>query len=623
MFREREDIIDTLENARRLLEERPELLGMDKEEILDVLDDGSREMIGYRWGVVAYAYVRELTDFALPAIIEAFSGIKSGILTYEYIGFILQSEHDINLVDLLLVANNMNLYDKILPFVEQNVVFEKTFAPEKIDAFLDAYYVNDSKKNHLQLLRYYSKLIVNFNSEGYLCQKVLDTQDNKYYDLMLHVCNDLYEKDYKLADEFMENFLKEEVEICKKLAIEFVYRSLRNHCEAFEAHYASWENYVKESEELWKMLIPAYTTYVQNYSTGAVYELALCKLKTISEGSIGEKRAFISQIQYNDEIISEIENILSEMLKESFEKDRQILDALDWIFYKKLTQGKLQEVLEKMQLIFSVNGYKHDWNDFFEAFDSTHSELKKKQAYILEEAFHKISKGNESEFYFAVGLCSECIVWKDVRKNLEGKNYSEDVVELVMLGLLYNMLIAKSVCLIAFQLAGILDDKLERYLEVCEKEIYTNYPYTMNDYANQYISSENEKIRKLALKIVQVHKKRLEHVESGADILDLRPSARRLEAYRRAEWEHKKRVNQMSDERSVFAGLFSKNVMKYGKRNAFIQVGRHNEWTFQVSNYAEVSYELELPQAFMKDQLLLSEKRYEYMERRKQYAINH
>lgn len=96
----------------------------------------------------------------------------------------------------------------------------------------------------------------------HLRQKVLDTQDNKYYDLMLHVCNDLYEKDYKLADEFMESFLKEESEICKKLAIEFVYRSLRNHCEAFEAHYASWENYAKESEELWKMLILAYTTYM-------------------------------------------------------------------------------------------------------------------------------------------------------------------------------------------------------------------------------------------------------------------------------------------------------------------------------------------------------------------------
>lgn len=181
---------------------------------------------------------------------------------------------------------------------------------------------------------------------------MLDTQDNKYYDLMLHVCNDLYEKDYKLADEVMESFLKEESEICKKLAIEFVYRSLRNHCEAFEAHYASWENYAKESEELWKMLILAYTTYIQDYSNGSVYELVLCKLKTIPEGSIEEKRAFISEIHYKDEIASEIENILNEMLKESFEKDRQILDALDWIFYKKLTKGKCQEVLEKMQLIF-------------------------------------------------------------------------------------------------------------------------------------------------------------------------------------------------------------------------------------------------------------------------------
>lgn len=623
MFREREDIIDTLENARRLITERPELLKMNKEEILDVLDDGSREMIGYRWGVVAYAYVGELTDFSLSAIIEAFKDIKSGILTYEYIGFILQSEHDINLVDLLLAANEMDLYDKILPFVERNIVFETTFAAEKIDAFLDAYYGNDSKKNHLQLLRYYSKLIVKFNAEGYLCQKVSDTQENKYYDLMLYVCNDLYEKDYKQADEFMESFLKEEAVICKKLAIEFVYRSLRNHCEAFEAHYASWENYAKESEELWKMLIPVYATYIQDYSIGAVYGLVLKELKAIPKGNIEEKIAFISQVQYEDIIASDVEQILDELIREPFEKNGQILNALDWIFYKKLMQGKLQEVLEKMQLIFSVNGYKHDWNDFFDVFDSTHSELQKNQTVLLEEAIQKISKGNEKEFYFAIGLFNECIICKDITKHLDGKKYSEEVLELVILGLLYNMLEAKRVCLIAFQLAGILDDKLERYLEVCEKELYANYPYTMNDYANQNISSENEKVRKLALKIVQVHKKRLEHVEAGTDVLDLRPSARRIETYQRAEWEQRKRINQISNEKSVFAGLFSKCVMKYGKRNAFIQVGRQNEWTFQVSNYAEVSYELELPQAFMKDQLLLSEKRYEYMERRKQYAINH
>ncbi len=623
MYRDYDDIINTLEHARKIMVERPELGELDKEDVLEVLDDGSREMCGYRWGVVAYMYVGELKDFSLPAIIEQLKDIKSGILTYEYIGFILQNEYDVNLVELLLVAAKMGFYNKILPFVKRNLSFEKTFATEKIDEFLAAYYANDTEKQYKQVLSNYAGLIVDFDAERDLCQKVIDTQNEEYYDLVLCVCHKLCEKDYKIVDELMENFLTVESVVCKKLAIEFAYRSLRCCGEAFEHNYEKWDSFLTESENYWEMLIPVYTEYVQEYFSGAVYEAVLNKLKTVIHGSVEQKRAFILEIQFNDSMTCDVVQILDEMLKESFEKDGQILNALDWILYQTLTHGEIQEVLEKMQLIFSVNGYKYDWKEFFDIFDSTQGELKKNQTIILEEVIKKISRGDENEFYFAIGLFDECIAGDDFRKNMGDKKYSEEVLELVLLGLLYNVLEAKKVCVAAFQMSGLLEENRTKYIEVCQEELYANYPYTMNEYAGQNISSENSNVRELAKKIVEIHKKRLEHVESGADILDLRPSAKRMETYRQAMWEQRKRIDRLSDEQSVFAKLFPKNIMKYGKRNAFIQVGRRNEWSFQVSDYAAVHYEVELPQEFMKDQLLLSEKRHRYMERRKQYAVNH
>jgi len=623
MYREYEEIANLLAKARNLMEERPELLQMPKEDILEALDDGSREMLGCRWGVIAYAYVKELTDFSLPAIVEAVKDIKSGDLTYEYIGFILQSEYDINLVDLLLMANEMGAYDKILPFVKSNLPFEMTFAQEKIDAFLEAYEDFDEQKNHIRLMQLYAGLVVKFCADEYLCKRLIDTQDEKYYNLMLYVCNELYDKSCERADTYMEVFLGKDHVVCKKLAIEFVYRSLRIHNEAFEAHFEEWDNLAEESDTYWSMLIPVYATYLQKNENSACYEPVLNRLKVVIKGSIEDKRAFLCQLQYKDSISKDMEAILDAILGEDFGKDGTILEVLDWIFFKNLTQGKEQDVLMKMQQVFSVNGYKNDWDDFFDAFDSVQEKLKSNQSLLLETVMQKICNGSESEFYFAIGLFRECVSWKVISKNRTGRMYSEEEAELVLLGLLYNIFEPKKVCEAAFYLPELVDGKCEKYIACCAKELYENYPYTMNDYAGVNLHSENKNVRKLANMIMKLHQKRLEHVELGTDVLDLRPSQKRMEVYQRAVWEQKRKVNQISNQKSVFANLFAKNVMKYGKRNAYIQVGRGNKWTFQVSNYAEISYEVELPRKFMKDQLLLLEMRREYMERREQYALNH
>lgn len=624
MAREREKIMDDLVHAKELIEKQPELLSMKKDEILQVLDDGSREMRGYRWGVVAYAYVAEIGDISPIAVIEAIKDIKSGVLTYEYIGYVLQEEYDINLVDLLLMAGEMGVYGKILPFVKPNLVYEKSFEPEKIEAFLDAYYAYDAKKEYLHLLWKYAKLLGRFDGEAYLCQRILDTQEEKYYDLMLYVCNDLYEKDIRLANSFLERFVTAEAQICKKLAIEFVYRSLLREKEMFEKYFAEWEALCEgERETYWKMLIPVYMDYVQKYEDGTLREKTIARLWTVVPGSVMEKSSYVAQMALAREQDATLTEILEAITKESFEKDAQILSSFDGIFYKMLRNGKQRETLEWMQQIFSVNGYRHDYEDFFELLGSVHGELVDAQTFILEEIIKKITVGTEQEFFFAIGLFQEYVVVRDIGKNLKGNVYSGHVLELVLSGVFYHLVEAKKVCLTAFALSELLGEEEEVYWQVCKQEIFENYPNTMNNYAKQWLDREGEKGQYLAKEIECLQEARLSAARSGEMLQDLRPSSKRAEEYRRAMREQQRRIQRMSEEKSVFGKFFPKAVMKYGKRNAYVQVGIKGEWIFQVNPYAEVHYELELPQEFKRDLLLLTESRRKYMKRREAYALNH
>lgn len=93
MIDDREEIESVLQAGERILLEHPELYDMSLDDVLIKLDDGTEQMLHNRWGVTAWMVVKSLKSFDIQTLVTQLSEIDSGILTYKYAGYLLQSEY--------------------------------------------------------------------------------------------------------------------------------------------------------------------------------------------------------------------------------------------------------------------------------------------------------------------------------------------------------------------------------------------------------------------------------------------------------------------------------------------------------------------------------------------------
>ena len=145
-----------------------------------------------------------------------------------------------------------------------------------------------------------------------------------------------------------------------------------------------------------------------------------------------------------------------------------------------------------------------------------------------------------------------------------------------------------------------------------------NYPATSYQYAKEHLQSQVPAEQKLSRRILACEEERGKKIERGRCIPDLYPSSERSEEYRKAGWEFQTNMNKESRKKSFIRQLCSEKTMKYGKRHAYIQRGRKGELSYQVSNYTEMSLQMELPNEYMKDSFLLNEKRRQLEEERRE-----
>ena len=97
---------------------------LQTEQVLDELDS-TKDMIRNRCGAVAYLYTDPMKNVRSQEMPEQLKQIKSGILKYEYVRFILQQEQAMILDDLLMDIGKRDCQDDIFPFICPNLIYEK------------------------------------------------------------------------------------------------------------------------------------------------------------------------------------------------------------------------------------------------------------------------------------------------------------------------------------------------------------------------------------------------------------------------------------------------------------------------------------------------------------------
>ena len=192
------EVVEMFRMADGLISENPTLLSMSTDQIFDELDDGTDKMRHIRWGVMTRAKMRELKSFETQDIIDFLLAIEEHNLLAEYIGFILQSEYDISLLELLLEAYQQGVQKQILPFAKECIEYEKDCFIGQIDIILELIDNIGEGLDRNLFLNGYAYLVVSKKEETLILEKYTSDYTKALEQLIVRIATELYSKSVKL-----------------------------------------------------------------------------------------------------------------------------------------------------------------------------------------------------------------------------------------------------------------------------------------------------------------------------------------------------------------------------------------------------------------------------------------
>ncbi|GEM_PF-2232546 len=626
MIRNREEVENVLNEGEKILSKRPELAEMSIHDLLNELDDGTEQMIHNRWGAAAWLVIKSLKSFEAKMLVEQLSEVDSGVLTYEYAGYLLQSKYKVSMVELILEADECGKFDKIISYVTENILYEEKLHEHYITKILNMMKSHKEYNCYHAFLMHYAKHIVDMDAQK-LVEGLLGHLDGQaYYDFMRVLRWEWYQKDVAEVNEVIGRMFGHGSLWSKKVAIDFLEASLNYGKKVFHQYFFQLESLVLESEELWQMLIPVFVKYVIEVCVGAeaelepVYKRVFEHLEKIPEGSLNIKSSFVQSLQWTEEIPDKLENILKTIISYSFDRDRRILDMLDSYLYRQLLKGNWKVTLHIMLEVFTANKYFSHYKEFLDAMNLVNSELLRYTEEVTAEALGYILWGGGAQFFFGVSLLAEVGDLKRLHTRTNDSSFDfavkfddKQMIRL-MKAALYYIADNKRICHMAFLLLEFSEESNETYMGFCQTEVYGNYPTTMHEVAKNYKTVENQKQAYLAETVLEMHERLLNERKLSYEIRDLQISREHQYIYHRAMQEQNRMINKMANEKSVLGQLFKSNTLKYGTRNAHISFGRKDEKFYQVNPYMHHEYHMEIPAFYAKNPVEYEHKRRIFLE---------
>lgn len=602
----REEIERILQHGAEILSSKPELADMDLEEVLNILDDGTSAMLQDRWGVVARIICATITDFSPDALVLELAKYKDIDFTCEYVGYLLFTNYGTDLESLLLEADRQQVLDKIVPFVYPNIPYKESLCFERfveVCTMLNSYI---NTKEYQTLISAYVDYIESRQIYYEVAQSFNNLAGQSQYDIMRKIAYTWYQHAYQEASETAEKLLSYDSLWSKKAGLDFLETSLQYGKSDFLKAYTKVETMIESNQTLWISAIPLFVQALSvNIYSGrecTIFEKILSKLNRIPEGSLEERRQFISTIQWKGTIHEDINSIFQQIISLPFGKDNSILHMLDTLFYLRLNKNidSVGSVLERLYIIFSANNYGIDYEKFFDALPSTRHKLTESSSEATGAALYYLLIGGKNQFFFGLGLLkcvgnvSKLYQERESLRELNANCLTEEQMIRIMKGILYFSFDAKYVCRTSFLLLLLAGTIGDIYYQFCIDEIFANYPGTMSDVSRQFKSSKNERYNLLAEKVENASQEATKAYTIGYQIQDLSPSYNHLCIYQHAQNELMRQSGERK-EPSFLDGLFPKRVLKYGAKIAFIMKGAKGELRYKVTSPARISATMELP----------------------------
>lgn len=621
MLQEETEIVEILDKCRKLLQETPQLCELSPSQVQ--IGDFENDIWGY-YGVVAYLYVKEIDSFSYDRLVSLLSEISGNGYICCYVSYILQKEHGIRMVKLFTEASKCGKNQQILPFIEDNILFESLIELEEVEDFLTAIYINKCQQSE-NLLSDYAKLICNKQRQEDIFRYFMESKQKIYFDFMHHFCREVYQINKETGDRMLIELLQTEQEGIEGVAVDYLDIGIYYGCQIFEQCFEKIHNWMQNIPKLREKLIPIYIVYLKKAETDDLKKDVTAELEKIVTGPIEEKNTFMRAILSREPLPGYLKEIFDGILLHPFEKNE------DWLklFCRFLSAQETMNDSEKMQYIyqcFVANKYFNDYQNFFVQVTSIIYNLKNNQMVCVDYFLRCMFTCGVENFYFALGLYKNMIATNKIGDILYERKIGVTELCLILRGLLYYYYDAKVICEISFELIRTIPETMdaEPYLVVCMNEVYENYSLTYLALAKQQVKNYGKWAEELTNRILKRNQEDTINQKVAYSKPDLQPSMERMLLLRKARLEQNAKINKFARENSFFASLFQNRVMKYGKQHAGIQYSEKNGYSYLVTPYDSRKSEKEIAHVYTDNPVMWVELRIQYLKEREKYCeANH
>lgn len=598
---ERQEIESALAEGKKILNARPELRRMGIDAVLDELNDGTQEMIHNRWGTAAWIIVESIPDMKTSVLVEHLASKVSGLLTDQYVGYLLQKEYHINLELLVLEAERRGQYENIVYYVLENLQYQEKYEFENLLPLLEMLEHHSNHNTYSQFLHYYSRHISNCKAFKNVADTIGELKTQVQYDLMCQLKRLWYRENVTQANAQLRFYTSQQGEWNKRIAVEFIGESLYYDISTFEQYFPQLKMMSIEHSDLWNQMIPVFVEYVRlkehEEALRDVIEQVLQELERIPNDTEKTTHVFIAAFVRSENFSEHLSSIYQEIISRPFENKRIPYNLIDHYYYRQVKNGSIEQCLQDLQTLFHANGIYAGYSSFFDGFDLTVSELSKGSADMTGYALNCMLTNNLDQVFFGMGLFVKIGNLQVYLSKSETERIFLSDVQLVRLmkGLLYYTINSKVICCAVFQLLALSKDECTKFFQFCMEEVYANYPATLYKISSEYLTTDNEKQNRLAELVRREYEQLLAEQEKVRAVKDLHPSHEHQLIIRKAQMTRNREMNKKVNEQSILGQFFPSRKMKYGVRNAYIVKLSKNQKQVRESEYQHITHTMEIP----------------------------
>lgn len=624
MISDRKKIDEVLDFGSKTLAQRSELKDIPLHQILDTLDDGTQEMIHNRWGVLAQVIIDAIPNWETKALVEYLSQIDCPDLACEYVGYALQTSHGVILEELIISTAENGCFDRIIKYVSSNLQYKSELNIKFLPAFLQTLDKHREHHAYHSVLHYYALGIAACDGFREVVKLFNPIVSEIQYHLVYNLRRSWFAQNPSEANAQIGVFLSQTSTWAWKVAIDYCEWNLP--CDKFvlEEYYSQIDDLVNTNDELKDHVIPLLVEYMiqtsQEKESHPKYDIISSKLKQLLKQAPSGVLKFIQKIEYQKDYPDDISQIFRDILASPVSNATAILNHLDTCFSFLLEKDNYSSVLCDMLEFFASNKYRVNYLSFFDALDSTILALSKHAEQITDLAISHIVSSDLDRLFFGLGLLLKLgNIKKLYNCKIEDKpdysgSFDERQLIRVMKAVLLYAVDEDQICHIAFLLLYLAIGTTASYINFCVDSVFFDYPIKMYEISKNYLNSDVPTQAKLANLVEESYSAREALQEKARSIPDLYPSHEHQVIYHRAQQAQSRQISKRADEMSVLNDLFSRRVLKYGRRNGHVIKGSRDQQFYQSSPYQEFRCEHHLPVTYVTDPVEYSTRRYDFLQ---------